>query len=308
MSFSPNYSKRRVYWLSQETTSIGLPSVTNTAGSLDLATTGTVMCARSSRGETLIFTTADLWVMTYIGAPLVHAVRQAGNHCGIISPRAAVVIDAGAFWMGYDKFFMYDGFVKTLPCEVAEYVFGDFNRSAAPTVWALVNQKFNEVTWFYPSTGAPTPDRYVTFNVVEQHWTFGQFGRAAGVPFQPLATTPVPVMISATRAVYDHETGTDHGGAVPYIGSGVLEIGDGDNVVQVQSIIPDDKTVGDVTASLYTAMYPDEAEVVNGPYTLTKRKSIRVTFRQVRLYLTEASASAWRVGVVRLGAVLGGRR
>ena len=93
MALSPNYSRRRIYWLSQETTSDGLPTSENTAGSLDLATDGILQCALPSRGETLVFSTTDLWVVSYIGGTLVYSARQAGNNCGVVSPRAAVVLD-----------------------------------------------------------------------------------------------------------------------------------------------------------------------------------------------------------------------
>jgi hypothetical protein len=84
--------------------------------------------------------------------------------------------------------------------------------------------------------------------------------------------------------------------------------------MRIQRIVPDDKTLGDVTASLYTSMAPDATETTdaaspaNGPYTLASVTSVRLTARQVRLKITESAAAAWRVGTVRIGVVPGGRR
>lgn len=306
------YSVRRLYWADQEKVSgennQWIPSATNSAGSFDLATDGAIVCGKATRGQTLIWTTTDLWTMTYIGQPLVYAFQRAGNHCGIISQRAAVVLDTAAYWMGTNKFFAFDGFVRTIPCEVTDYVFGNLNTTYASKVWALANPTFNEVTWFYPTTGNSECDSYVTFNYVEHHWSFGTMARACGVTQQAGSTSGVPVLVTSGGAVYDHETGTARTGQTVYLESGPVQSGDGDQVLRIQRIVPDDRTAGDVTASLYTAMYPDSTETLNGPYTLASPTSVRLTARQVRIRLTEAVASAWRVGLIRLGVIPGGRR
>lgn len=302
------YSVRRVMWASQETSSIWTASATNTAGTFELATEGALMCGKPSKGQTLLWTTRDMWTMQYIGGDLVYSFNRAGDNCGIISEYAAVVLDGTALWMGYGKFFEYDGYVRTIPCDVADYVFGNFSNTYARKVWALANPQFGEVTWFYVSSLATECDRYVTYNYLEKHWTFGLLARTCGVTQQANATNPVPVMVSSTGTVYDHETGNVRTGSTAFLESGPMQLGDGDNVLRVQRIIPDDETLGDVTASLYTSLYPDAAETLNGPYTLSATTSVRLTARQVRLRLTEAAASSWRVGLIRLGAILGGRR
>lgn len=302
-------SVRRLFWPTQETVTDFLPTESNTAGSIDLATDGVFVCGKKTRAATLIFTTTDLWTATFIGGDFTYSFRQAGINCGIVSARASVVLDQGVYWMGIGKFFCFDGFVKPLACDVDEYVFESFNDAQASLVWALANPQFNEITWFYPSANATACDRYVTYNYVEAHWVFGTLQRSAGVTQQAGATTPVPVLIGSDGRIYDHETGNARGGSANvYLESGPIELGEGDTVVRVQRIVPDDKTAGDVTASLYTAMFPDSTETLNGPYTLASPTSVRLTARQVRLKLTEAVATAWRVGVVRLGGIPGGRR
>ena len=43
----------------------------------------------------------------------------------------------------------------------------------------FVNKQFNEVGWFYCSSGVTTIDRYVVFNYAENSWTIGQLSRSA---------------------------------------------------------------------------------------------------------------------------------
>lgn len=304
---TPDYSIRRVYWASQEQIFDFRPAASNTAGSFDLSTDGALICGKAARGMTLLWTTTDVWSATYIGGEFVYRCDRLGANCGIVGHHAVALCDVGAFWMGVGKFFMFDGFTKTLDCDVSDYVFGSFNASAASTVWALANPQFNEVTWFYPSSASSTPDRYVTYNYREGHWVVGILSRAAGVTQFAGSTSQVPVMVSSSGAIYDHETGNARVGTV-YVQSGPVELDDGDHVMRIQRIVPDDKTAGDVNATLTTFMYPDDTGTANGPYTLASPTSVRLTARSVMLALTEVAASAWRVGIVRLGIIRGGRR
>lgn len=308
MIFQDNYSVRRVYWPSQESTSDFQPTSTNTAGSFDLTTEGVLICGKPSSGQTLLWTNVDLWTMKYIGGDFIYSFLKVGTNCGIVGPHAAVVLDTGAYWMSDSKFFQFDGYVRPIPCEVQDYVFGNFSSAYSYKAWALANPQFSEITWEYPSAGATECDSYVTYNYLENHWVFGSLGRVTGVARRAGATFPAPVMIDSSGNIYDHETGTTHGTDAPYFESGPFQLGDGDQVMRIQRIVPDDETLGDVTAYIYTSMFPDDAETLNGPYTLGGPTSVRLTARQCRIKLVETVATAWRVGTMRLGAIAGGRR
>lgn len=303
------YSPRRIYWPTRETVTDWAPSDTNTAGSIDIATDGAFVCGKRSRGQTLLWTTTDLWLATWIGGDFQYSFEVGGRHCGIISQRAAIVLDSGAYWMGAGKFFRFDGFVAPIECEVADYVFGDMNPALTDWIWALANPQFNEITWFYPSSAATAEhpiDRYVTYNYVEQHWTFGKQARTAGVT--TATASGAPIMIGDDGKIYDHEVGTVQDGVQPHLESGPMKIGEGERVVHVRSFVPDDKTLGDVSLTLFGSFRPDDAEFSKGPIPIESKTSIRMTARQFRVRLQQAAATAWRVGVVQLGGVLGGFR
>lgn len=307
---SGNLSVRRAYWATQETVTDWTPTATNSAGGFDIATDGSLVCGVRTKTATLLFTTTDLWSAVYIGQPFYFSFRKEGTNCGILSQRAFVLLDQGAYWMGFGRFHRYDGFVQTIPCDVTDYVFGNFKQSLANLVWAVANTAFNEITWYYPSASATThTDRYVTYNYVEDHWVFGNLDRACGVARIPGAALTGPVLIDSSGNIYDHETGSSHSGAAtPSIESGPLETGNGDRVMRVQRIIPDDKTLGDVQATLYASFYPDQTESTNGPFSLADPTSVRITARQLRIKIQEVTATAWRLGVLRIGIVLAGRR
>lgn len=302
-----NFSVRRIYWPTQETVTDFEPTATNSAGSFDIATDGVLMCGRPTKTETLIWTSTDLWAANYIGAPFYYSFTQKGSNCGIVGQNAVVVLDTGAYWMGAKKFLMFDGFVKTLDCEVSDYVFNDFNSAQAFKVFAFANTQFSEITWFYPSSNATECDRYVTYNYTEDHWVFGTLGRTCAVAQQAGSTSPAPVLIDSSGHIYDHESGTAHSSA-PFLESGPIELANGDNVVKIQRIVPDEAVADSVQAYLYSSMFPNATETLHGPYTLANPTSVRLSAKQYRLRLVEAVASAWRVGIFRLGVIVSGRR
>lgn len=290
---------RMVTWATQEggfTGSDWVPGAANSAGDFTLTTDGSLVCGRRTRGGTLLWTTTDLWTMTYIGGTFIFRFDQVGNKCGIISTRAAIVTDAASYWMGDNGFYVYDGFVKPLPCDVQDHVFGSFNRTYAHLVWALEHPTYGEVTWFYPSASATEVDRYVTYNSRENHWTTGTLSRTAGITNQP-GTAVYPVMCDAAGVVYNHETGYyRYPSDAPYLESGPIEIGVGDRLMDVLRIIPDDRTLGDVSMRLYAARNPGTAETEHGPYTLAAETGVRLQGRHVRLRIDEVAPTdniAW---------------
>lgn len=296
---------RRAKWASQETTDVWAPTETNTAGDFDLAATGRLLAGRRTRRETLLFTDTDVHTMTYIGGLLVYAFAQAGDNCGLRAPNAVAVADTQAYWMGKNNFFVYDGFVQPIACEVRDYVFGDFNEAQAAKVFAHVNGEYGEVWWFYPSAGSTENDRYVVLNYREKHWTIGKLERTAGFGS---GATPLPMLCAADGTVYEHEVLDDRAGITPYVESGPLELGGGDRVARVQRVVPDERSLGDCRVLLFGRMLPTLPETAYGPFAPGAPTNVRMTARQVRLRIEEALPTNWRVGIFRLGVKLGGRR
>jgi len=91
--------------------------------------------------------------------------------------------------------------------------------------------------------------------------------------------------------------------------SGPISIGNGDNVMQVTDLIPDEKTQGDVNIKFKSRFYPNAAETVHGPYTPSSPTAVRFSGRQIRMRVEgDAPYAAWRVGTMRVDAKAGGRR
>lgn len=296
---------RKIKWASQETLNTWTPGAANTAGDFTLEGPGRIRCGRRGRGETLIWTDTDLYVARYIGGVFVYSFERVGTNCGIIAPNAVSIMDGTAMWMSHKGFFMYDGFVRPVPCEVFDYVFGDFNQAQRVKTWSMPNAQYGEVWFFYPSGGSLECDRYVVWNFRENHWSFGKMNRTAGID---RGAFNYPMMADSAGGVYDHERGDLRTGLVPYAESGPVEIGNGERVIHLQRIVPDERTLGDVQMGIYASMYPTAAETLHGPYQLAEPTDVRITARQLRLHVEELRAADWRIGVVKLGGRVGGTR
>lgn len=334
MALGASSDPRLVKWSDQGNRTTWTPAVGNQAGSFPLQTGGRIQAGRRTDRETLLWTDADVWAAVYVGGNLIYSFQRRGDNCGLIGPNAMAVLEGVPYWMADGQFFMYPGAVRGIPCEVADYVFGDLQLVQKAKIAAFANPFFGEVTWHYPSAtqSGRENDRYVTFNVRAGIWTTGNLGRAAVVSPGVFTT---PQAWDTDGRLYSHETGNDRAGNVAFIESGPLELGSGDRVVRLQTLIPDEKFLGQVTATFYATFFPTTAEVAFGPYQLSAKTDIRLTARQVRLRLAENNIIAgltadamvlkadamtikadlspgggvdWRVGHFRLGGIPAGVR
>jgi hypothetical protein len=296
---------RTVAWSDLENNTIWTASSTNLAGSIKLQTAGRIITAKRVRGQNLILTDIDAHTLTYVGQPFVYQAEIAGRACGAVSANCVAVLDNMAVWMGQKGFHVYDGYVKPLPCEVYDYVFNDINADQISKVYAVNNSQYNEVWWFYPSAGANENDSYVSWDYVENHWSIGTLARTAGTDRGVFRN---PIMIGTDGLIYDHEVGLNYSGALPYAETGPFQIGQGDQVLYINEIIPDERNLGSVSATFTTRYYPTSAETTYGPYSLTQPTSVRFNGRQIKMRVTTTTPSSWRVGTQRLNAIPGGRR
>jgi hypothetical protein len=296
---------RKVSWCDQENNTVWTPSTTNQAGDFDLQTVGSLKCGKRVRGLNLLFTDVDVHASSYIGAPYVYSFEKVGSGCGVISSQAVAAIDTAAMWMSRSGFWVYDGYVKPLPSDVGDYVFDNINYTQSSKIYAVHNSKYGEITWFYPSVSSNENDSYVTYNYREGHWAIGLMARTAGTDRGVFSN---PLLISTDGYVYEHEVGFDYGGASVYAETGPIEVGNGDAVMSVRQVIPDEQTLGEVVVSFKTRMYPTSDESSFGPYSASQPTDVRFSARQVKVRYTGNVLADWRVGVTRLEAVASGGR
>tara|TARA_R110000787_G_scaffold39900_1_gene99595 strand:+ start:470 stop:2392 length:1923 start_codon:yes stop_codon:yes gene_type:complete len=286
------------------------PTAINTAGTFRLDKGNEIMGAVSGKDYTLVLTDTSAYVIQFVGPPFTFSIRQVGTNCGLIGQNALSYSNGIVFWMsGEGGFFMFDGTVKTIPCEVEDFVFsttGDnlgINLSSNQLIYSEHNTLYNEINWFYAAFGSQQINRCVVYNYAEKVWTTSSLARSSyvdqGLFDLPYATeynkTALPNFpiqgITATYGAsiyYAHETGTDQVNSSgttsidAFIQSGDFDItnsnnianlqGDGEYIMSVKRFIPDFQVLtGNSKITLLINNYPSDTAVSSplGPFTIT---------------------------------------
>lgn len=298
-----NGNPRSVQWSDQEDYTAWEIAATTQAGSFELQTNSDIRCGLKVRNQTLLLTGQDAHVSNYIGPPFIYGFELIANGCGTISKKSAVAVDNFAVWMSDNGFFIYDGYVKPLACEVADYVFSRLNTSQKSKVYAVHDSSYAEVKFFYPMDDEN--DSYVVWNYRENHWSIGALDRTAGIDRDVFQN---PIMVDSAGSVFEHEVGFEYDDQTPYLESGPLQIGEGENTMMIRELIPDESTQGDVRARFATKWYPNGTEYDYGPYSMANPTSVRFSGRQFKAKLEGVELTDWRVGSFRFDVVPGGRR
>ena len=231
-----------IRWSNQDDPYNWTPTATNQAGSIQISHGSQIITTVQTRQEVIVFTDSALYSLQYLGPPYIWQTQLLGDNISIVGPNAAVIASGIVYWMGVDKFYMYDGRTQTLNCDLRRYVFNDFNQQQNQQVFCGTNEGFNEVWWFYCSANSNTIDKYVIFNYAEKAWYYGTMARSAwidsGLRAYPIAATLVNNLVNHEDGIDDNTTAT----TAPinaYISSSEFDIGDGHNFGFVWRMLPD---------------------------------------------------------------------
>jgi hypothetical protein len=177
--FTTNFDPLLVRWSDQDNPWEWVPEVTNQSGEQRLSSGSEIVAAVGTRQEILVLTDTSIYSMQYLGPPFVWGFTILDEDISVASPNSVISVNNATYWMGTDKFFVYDGRVNTLPCTLRQHVFSTLNREQIAQVVCGNNEAFSEIWWFYPGTGSNTNSLYVTYNYLDQVWAYGSLMRTA---------------------------------------------------------------------------------------------------------------------------------
>ena len=308
------------YWNPIGTTPNSLPS---SAGFLRISRGSRIIRAIPTRQETVVFTDTHVYSLQFLGTTEVFGLQELSDSISIISPRAPTSVNNVVFWMGTDKFYMYDGRVQVLPCTIREYIFKDININQAEQVISGTNESYNEVWWFYCSSTSNSINRYAVYNYLEQIWYYGTLERTAWLD-KASSGKPLAAEYDADTGLsylYQHETGVDADGAPmeTFIQSSDFDIGDGEKFMLTRRMIPDINFVSstatnpeiDLTVrprnwpgSNFTNDPSDTQRVIQTSVSqYTNQIFIRARARQLAIKVASDDLGVfWQLGALRLDA------
>jgi len=219
--------------------------------------------------------------------------------------------------------------VQRLPCTVRDYVFNDLNSFQLGKITAGSNSAFGEIWWFYPSASSQENDRYVVYNYMEKVWSYGNLGRTAWLD---RGIIDLPLVAAPDQFLYSHETGFDDGSTTPisaitaFIESSQIDMGDGDEFIFMNRMIPDLTFRNSTAAAPSATMTLSARNFPGGLYLQSESKAVTRTSttpieqwtQQVNLRLrgrafalkleTTGEGIGWRLGTPRVDIRSDGRR
>jgi hypothetical protein len=270
---SAEFDPLLIRWANQDDPTNWTPEVTNSAGFIRVSRGSEIVCGVATRQEILVFTQATLNSLQFLGTTDVFGLQEMADNISIISPQAVQVVNNTVYWMGKDKFYAYSGRVDTLPTTLRNHVFNNINLNQVDQIISGTNEAWNEIWWMYPTADSNYNNAYVIYNFVEQAWYYGTISRTAWLD-TPLRTYGQAVETDPTNwtgIVYNQEQGTNDG-VLPmesYITSSDFDIGDGEQFVLMNRIIPDVNFDGstaaapEVTMTIKPRNFPGSAYITN---------------------------------------------
>ena len=254
----------------------------------------------------------------------------------ILSSQCVIEYDGIYYWIGVDRFMLYNGVVKEIPNDMNQnYFFDNLNYAQREKVWAMKIPRFGEIWWFYPRGQAEECTDAIIFNVREGTWY--DAGQAPGARRSAGYFTqlfPYPVMAGwediggGNVRLWQHEYGTDEVVNQNFFAvESYFETSDlsfiqgnpaettlvGDNYwVHLERVEPDFLLSGEMELYVTGSPYAQTASETSGPYTFdsnTNKIDLREQRRQLRLrFVSNTSGGNYQCGRIILNVNLGDTR
>jgi len=164
-------------------------------------TAGKIVKGMPMRGGTnspsgLFWATDSLIRVSYTGqAGLYWRYDIISSQTSIMSSSSVVEMDGVYYWMGVDRFYLYNGSVQVLSNDKnVNWLFNNLNYEQRQKVWATKVPRYNEIWFFYPRGSATECTDAIIYNVKDKLWY--DAGQAVGAQRSCGYTTevfPTPV-------------------------------------------------------------------------------------------------------------------
>ena len=148
-----------------------------------------------------LFWSADsLLRASFVGGDAVFQFDTISAQSSILGANTVIEYDGIFYWIGTDRFLMFNGVVREVPNDMnLNYFFDGINLQYRQKVFAVKVPRYGEIWWCYPRGDATEPSHAVIYNVRENTWYDCELpngGRSAGIftsvfP-KPLMTGVVP--------------------------------------------------------------------------------------------------------------------
>ncbi len=131
----------------------------------------------------------------------------------VLAPNSAVEYDGVYYWIGVDRFLMFNGTVSEVKnTNNFNWFFDNVNYRQRAKIWGVRNTRYGEIWWFFPYGEAEECTHAIIYNIRENVWYDLALGRSAGFASQVFR---FPIMFGNTEnsmgdySNFAHEFGVD---------------------------------------------------------------------------------------------------
>ena len=137
---------------------------------------------------------------SFVGGAAVFQFDTISAQTSILGSNTVIEYDGIFYWIGTDRFLMFNGVVREIENNMnLNYFFDGLNMEYRQKVFAVKIPRYGEIWWCYPRGDATEPSHAIIYNVRENTWYDCELpngGRSAGafasIFPQPLMTGVVP--------------------------------------------------------------------------------------------------------------------
>ena len=133
-----------------------------------------------------LFWSADSLIRgTYIGGTPVFQFDTISAQSSILSSASVIEYDGIFYWIGTDRFLMFNGVVREVENVLnSNFFFDNLNYEQRQKVFAVKVPRFGEIWWCFPFGDSIEPNHAIVYNVRENTWydtALPNGGRGAGI-------------------------------------------------------------------------------------------------------------------------------
>jgi hypothetical protein len=216
-----------------------------------------------------LFWSADSLIrVSFIGGDAIFQFDTITTQSSIMSAQSVIEYDGIFYWIGSDRFLMFNGVVRELENNLNQnFFFDNLNYQYRQKVFATKVPRFGEIWFCFPFGTSTEPNHAIIYNIRENTWydtPLPEGGRGAGA-FPAIFRKPL--MSGVEQQNYEAQSV-----AIDDPGTG-YSVGDVLTVVGGQYAIPVEVTVTGETDGII-----DTIEISNaGSYTITPENPVDVT-------------------------------
>ena len=119
----------------------------------------------------LLWSTDSLILASFSGSPSEFSFNTISSQISVMSPNSIIEFEGSFYWMGVNKFFVFNGVVKELiNMNNADYLFNNINREASQITFCFTVPRYGEIWWCYPRGNDTECNHAIIYNVREGTW------------------------------------------------------------------------------------------------------------------------------------------